>query len=724
MKATALTEMDQAVEASHLSIDAILQSDNLIDLLSDQDVQRIGSRCLQEFEYDLASRRNPSDDSQDWEKRYDRYLDIAMQVRKAKTFPWPGAANIKMPILTTAAVQFQARAYPAIVDGSNLVKGRVLGEDSGIPQMGPNGPVMQPDPETQQPVPVWAVPPGAKRARADRIGEHMTWQLLYDMKGWEEDTDRLLLMLPIVGCVFRKTWYDQILGRNVSRLITAKDFVINYWAASIEEAPRFTHILRFYPHEIEERMRTGLWAEITIIPDGRSEKDDSDTAPVDFLEQFCRIDLDGDGYPEPYVVTLLRESGKVVRIVPCFDADGVTLINGVIAKIEPKSYFTKYGFIPSPDGAFYDIGFGSLLDDITAAIDTITNQLLDAGALQNAQGGFVGSGVTMKSGNLAFRLGEWKRVDVTGGSLRDNIFPLNLPGPSSVLFNLLELLISHAKEITSVQDILTGAGQGVNTPATTVLAQIEQATKVMTAIFKRIHRSFGQELRILFGLNRDYLDEKAYYALTDEPGQIGRADYQDKDIDVIPVSDPTMVNDAQRAAKAAVLQGFLNDPLTNQEEVRRRIFTGTGQPDVEALLKVPPPQPDPQLLLDTMKQHNERDETLANIRSKDANAASFLATAAAALKEMGGFDNAVTVLAGAAMKMGIDASKTGLDDGTDTGQPGGAGPVEAAPGDAGLPDPTGGAPVAPDGPMGSGAESGAGGAGAGGNPNQTLEPVA
>jgi len=319
---------------------------------------------------------------------------------------------------------------------------------------------------------------------------------------------------------------------------------------------------------------------------------------------------------------------------------------------------------------------------------------------------------------------QGERLDVTGGSLRDNIFPLNLQGPSAVLFNLLEMLISQAKEITSVQDILTGASQGMNTPATTVLAQIEQATKVMTAIFKRIHRAFGQELRILFGLNRVHLDEESYFALTDQPGQIGRADYQDKDIDVVPVSDPTMVNDAQKAARAAVLQPFLGDPLINQEELRRRILSGTGQPDIDTLMKVPPPQPDPKLLLDTMKQHNERDSTLADIRAKDAAAANSLAAAAAALQPLG-FKTAVNVLVGAAAKMGIDASKTGLDDGTGAPaeQAGGAGPMEAPAGDEGIPDDAGGAPIAPDGAMGDGPALGGGGAGPGGDADQALEPV-
>lgn len=675
-------------EAERLDIMALLDADNIMEILPDNDITRIGQQCLTDFQCDLDSRKEGGE-GQCWEDRYQRYLDIAMQVRKAKTFPWPGASNIKFPILTTAAIQFQARAYPAIVDGSNLVKGRVLGDDSGIPTIGHNGgPEMD-----EQGAPVWQVPPGAKRDRAERIGDHMTWQLLYDMPGWEEDTDRLLLMLPIVGCVFRKTYYDGIQQKNISRMVTGRDFVINYWATSIEEAPRFTQILRFYPYEVEERFRSGVWATVPL-PVTENEKDQSDTAPIDFLEQHCRLDLDGDGYPEPYIVTLVRESGHVVRIVPCFDADGVTMnmANGTVIRIEQKRYFTKYGFIPAPDGSFYDIGFGALLDDITASIDTTLNQLLDAGALQNAQGGFVGSGVNMKSGDLRFKLGEWKRMDVAGGTLRENIVPLNLPGPSAVLFSLLELLIGAAKEITSVQDILTGAGQGLNTPATTVLAQIEQATKVMTGIFKRIHRAFGQELRILFGLNRDYLDEQAYYALTDTPGEIGRKDYEDKDIDVVPVSDPTMVNDAQRAMKAQALMAFNGDPLTNQVEIRRRYFEGTGQPNVDELLKVPKPEPDPQLLLDGAKQANERTKTKSEVRKNDAAAAASLIAAAVDASALNLLNDAAT-LAGAAVRLGTDAA--GMeDDGEPVDQRGGASAMEGEPGDGGI------SPI-PEGPAGN-----------------------
>jgi len=687
-----------------ITVQTILETENILEMLSDEQVAGIGQQCLTEFEADLRSRRE-GDEGACWEDRYKRYLDVAMQVRKAKTFPWPNASNVKFPVLTTAAVQFQARAYPAIVDGANLVKGRVLGDDSGIPEVGPDGqPIFRPPVEEgAQPEPVWQVPPGAKRDRADRIGEHMTWQLMFDMPGWEEDTDRLLLMLPIVGSVFRKTYYDSIQQRNVSRMVNALDFVINYWATSIDEAPRFTQVLRFYPYEVEERFRSGVWRVIPL-PYSQTPEDQSDTAPIEFLEQHCRIDLDEDGYPEPYIVTLTREGGHVVRIVPCFDADGVTMnmTDQTVIRIERKNYFVKYGFIPSPDGAFYDIGFGALLDDITASIDSTLNQLLDAGALQNAQGGFVGAGVNMRSGDLRFRLGEWKRMDVAGGTLRENIVPLNMPGPSGVLFNLLELLIAAAEKITSSGDALSGVSSGTEKP-TTLLARIEQAGKVMNAIFKRIHRSFGKELRILFALNRDFLDERAFYALTDQPGEIGRADYEDKDIDVIPVSDPTMVNDAQKVMKAEALLAFNGDPQTNQEEIRRRYFDGTGQSDVDALMRVPPPQPDPKLLIEGARQANERDKTVSEVRKNDAAAAASLMSAAATARQMGLLPDAATLSAAAVRIAGEAAAME--DDGGSADQGGGVASVEAAPGDEAIPEISGGSPNGTDGAVGEGARN-------------------
>jgi chaperonin GroES len=667
--------------AEGLMLQDILSGQNLAELLPESELGKIGQQVIRDVEIDEQSRG-------DWQKRYERSLDVAMQVKKPKTFPWPKAANVKYPLLTVAAIQFQARAYPAIVDGSNLVKGRVLGPDEN----------------------------GEKRARADRIGQHMTWQLLYRMPGWEEETDKLLLMLPITGCVFRKTWYDQIENANRSEIVSGEDFIINYWAKSIETAPRYTQVLHYYPYEVAEFIAAGMWLDVPLDdqPDGSSGDDDQ--ALGDYYEQHRCLDLDQDGYPEHYVVTCTKE-GKIARIVPCFGPENIRVQNlmdgsvieisklleagridlaGNIVKIERRQYFTKYGFIPAPDGSFYDIGFGSLLDDITETIDTTLNQMLDAGALQNAQGGFIGSGVNVRGGNFRFTMGEWKRVDIASGMLKDNIYPMNTLGPSAVLYNLLELLIGAAEKITSSSDALQGVSAGTEQP-TTLLARIEQAQKVMTGIFKRIYRAFGQELRILRRLNRDFLDEEEYFQLNDsqEAIQIGRQDYADDDLDVVPVADPTQVSDMQKIARSTVVfQTFNGDPLINQKKIRQDFLQGVGATDVPTYFEVPQPQPDPALMVKMGELDIKKQDAASRATTAKASAAKAFMEAARGAAEIFLLEDAAT-LAAQSVEEGLEEEHE--PDGP-SGLPGMAGP-SADEGIQGLPQ---GAEAGPDGGMGYG----------------------
>jgi chaperonin GroES len=646
-----------------LTLDEILTDGvNLADFLTDNVLSGIGQKVIRDVAIDETSRK-------DWLTRYRKWLDMAMQVREAKNFPWPKASNVKFPLLTVAAIQFQARAYPAIVDGSNLVKGRVLGPD----------------------------PDGQKHERADRIGAHMTWQLLHRMPGWEEETDRLLLMLPITGCVFRKTYFDSIANSNCSEMVSGEDFIINYWAKSLERAPRYTHRLRFYPHEVKEKIAAGLWREVRVQAEAE-DADDTD-ALVEFYEQHRYIDLDDDGYPEPFVVTTNKE-GQVARLVPCFGKDGVkVLAQGKVVKlsdaaeqnlqpekivcIDRRQYFTKYSFIPAPDGSFYDIGFGWLLEDISEPANTAINQMLDAASLQNAGGGFLGSGINIRGGAMPFRIGEWKRVEVVNNApLRDNVFRLDHPGPSAVLFSLLEMLLQSAKDITSVQDVMTGEGT-TNQPATTTLALIEQGHKVMTGIFKRIHRAFGNELGILFHLNRDYLDDEEYFLLNDgdQGQQIAREDYDDTDLDVIPVSDPSVVTDMQKLMRSeAEWSSFNGDPLVNQLELRRRRMEVLGTPDPKTMLSVPPPAPDPKMLIEAMKEARAKVETAAKVRSARCWIAKQLLDAAQVAFNLGLMNDAASSTA-AAMELGGT-----IDD--DLGQ-GGVPAMEGQPPDAGVPGPAG-----------------------------------
>lgn len=558
---------------------------NIAEQLPDEELNTIGATAHREYEIDLESRKP-------WLEIIERATKLAMQVKEAKSFPWPNASNVKYPLLTEAAIQFNARAYPAIIQGQSIVKAKIVGNDDGVPLMGPDGqPVMGQDGQPQ-----FKVPPGAKRSRGDRVARHMSWQLAEQMEEWEEDTDRLLVMLPIAGCMFRKSYYDPVLGRNCSTLILPKYFVVNASAKSLETVPRQTHEFDLYPDMIQERMRSGWWKQQDLgLPQG-ADANDSQAAHW-FLEQHRRIDLDQDGYAEPYIVTLHRDTKKVMRIVARWQPDGILKDQGgKIVCVKAHQYFTKYPFIPSPDGSFYDVGFGMLLDPINESVNTVLNQLVDAGTLSNAGGGWLGKGVRMGSKKYYTSPGSWTPVEVQGGVLKDNIVPYPVREPSPVLFQLLGLLVEAGKTISAVKDVLSGDTPTANVPATTVLAIIEQGMKVFSAIFKRIHRALKSEVGKLYELNRLYLPDESYFNVLDTEEAIGRQDYENKSYDIVPVTDPTIVTDMQRMAKATFLMEFREDPALDQQEITRRVFEAAQIDEIDDLFSKGPSPPSPEAL--------------------------------------------------------------------------------------------------------------------------------
>lgn len=577
--------MIEAEGAEDVAFDLIanIKSPNLVFEIDEDEIAKLGRKAVEEYDLDLQSRRDAG-----WDALNEQALKLAMQVKEDKTFPWAGAANIKYPLITTAAIQFAARAYPAIVDGWNVVKGKPMGQ-----------------------------PSEEKRARAERIGQHMSWQLLEEMPEWESDTDQMLHVLPITGCMVRKTWFDPVFGRNRSEIIFPDKIVVNYMAKA--DCPRITHRVEYYPHEVLERVRSEVWGEITL------EQHADSNEPEVFLEQHRLWDMDGDGYPEPYIVTVHKDTAKVVRVVARYDEKGVTMnASGEVVAITPIDYFTKYSFIPSMDGSWYPIGFGSLLNSLNETINATINQMLDAGTLSNLQSGFIGNGISLRSGVASFKPGEWKKVGVEGGTLRENVVPLPVAEPSTVLFSLLGMMIEAAKDITATKDILTGETQGSNQAVGTTLAMIEQGLKVFSAIYKRIHRALKWELAALKRLNRLYLRDEQYFNFHDVEGLVTLADYQaDDEYDVVPVSDPTVVTDMQRMARAQFLvQTFRGDPNVDQRELDRRVMDAAGIPDIKGLMPDPqgPPPPDPKAIEAMAKAENDTKRTAADVANTMADA--------------------------------------------------------------------------------------------------------
>jgi len=577
---------NEASEVYTTDIRRYIELANLAEELDEHELDEIGSRVVKGYETDKLSRSK-------WEKEVEEWTKLASQVREERTFPWPGASNIKYPLLSTAAMQFSARAYPSLLPANGqVVKSEVIGYD----------------------------PQGQKAQRAERVSKFMSYQLINKMESWEEDMDKLLLMLPIVGTIFKKTYWDPVSKENCSEVILPKDLVVNYWTKEIEQADRITHVIRMAERQLREKQLAGVFMDIEL-PDPIASVDanimyDDDTTPYVILEQHTYLDLDEDGYEEPYIVTVEKESRKVLRIAARFDNESVEMNNkGEVSRIVPIQYFTKYGFIPNPDGGFYDIGFGLLLGPINESINTLINQLVDSGSISNLQSGFIGKGLRIKMGEGRFRPGEWKAVNATGDDLKKQIFPLPVREPSTVLFQLMGSLVSSGKELASIAEIFVGKMPGQNTPATTTMATVEQGMKVFTAVYKRIYRSLKKELKKLYRLNGIYLNPNTYVEILD--AAVGPEDFKQEGYDICPAADPTAVSQTEKLVKAQGLMEMLALGTLDPMKVTERVLEAQEQPNWQELIAQPKqPPPDPKMLELQQKAQNDQ-QKIANKAEAD-----------------------------------------------------------------------------------------------------------
>ena len=577
-------------------VESVTAGENLAEMLPEDALKKIGREAVRDYKDDKSSMKG-------WLDRMKSGIDLAKLVKADKSYPFDKAANIKYPLVTTAAMQFNARAYPAIVPSDTPVKCKTYGAD----------------------------PDGAKQDRADRVGSYMSWQVLSEIEEWDQDTDRLLLQLPVVGDMFRKVWFNG--ERAETRLVEPGKLIVNAASKSLAAAPRVSEEFSLYPYEVQERERGGMFAVIEY-----DNEDEDDQKPLEFIEQHCRLDLDDDGYPEPYVVTVYPDREKVVRIVADFTAGdviyetqpevqraivqtdmGMVEVPQVaqvpigIKKIKRNSYFVHYQFLPGFDDGLFGIGLGMILGDISEGINSTFNMLLDSGHYASLGGGFIGSDFRIKGGAQRMRPGEWRQVSAKGGDIKNAMVPATFPGPDATLFQMLGLLIEMGKEVASVKDVMTGE-TATNMQPTTVMALIEQGLKVFTASYKRIYRGLKREFATIARINAETLDPEKYQAFHDMPVD-PREDFALAGMDVEPVADPQSVTKMQEMAKAQLLMDLAGQGLVNPQEAVRRILEAASIGEIEALA----PEPDPvQAQMQAQIQDMQLQAAMADLAQKRA----------------------------------------------------------------------------------------------------------
>ena len=553
----------------NLRLDDLLNSPNIAEMLDADEQKAIGKWVIGGYVKDLSSRTQ-------WAEKHAEAIKVALQVREIKNFPWTNCSNVKFPLVTVGALQFLAR-ISIMTKGDNLVMMKPVGADTD----------------------------GSKAQRANRIGAHINMQLVDEDPQWGDADEQTKFAAAIFGSSFKKTYYDSVAGINVSEFVPAHYFVVDYNCKHLDTANRVSHLIPMSSNKVAERVARRLFIEEENAPAASPDaamvsllehaarltqglSPNAESEEIRVIEQYGWMDLDGDGYAEPYIFSVREDNGHLFRIVARYFDDGSihrkldnqmrmyenlaqqvedpkqasfyerraqavkNSKDNVIVRIDPVKFFTKYTFVPSPDGGFYGLGLGMLLGPVNAAVDTIINQLTDAGTMQTTAGGFLGRGARMKAGKTSFDPFEWKHVDSTGDDLRKAIFPLPVNAPSDVLFQLLGVLIQYGEKISSATDIMTGVNPGQNTPATTAQTTVEQGMMLFSGIYNRMYRSFREELGVYVSLNRLYLHTSPqWWDLTQGPDAIlQQDDYKSNRFRIFPAADPSAVSGQQRRDKA------------------------------------------------------------------------------------------------------------------------------------------------------------------------------
>lgn len=625
-----------------IKLQDLIASPNVALMLNDDERNAFGQWVVNGYVRDMATRK-------EWEERNAKAIKLALQVKEEKSFPWTGASNVKFPLVTIGALQFLAR-ISILTRGRYLCKYESFGAD----------------------------PDGSKFKRARRISLHTSMQLQHDDVAWKENDEQTKFGAALLGSAIKKTYFDSVQGTNISEYVPAMHFVVDYHCKHIDTTHRATHLIPMSENKIQERIARGIFIEEKNSPTPQTTalmtnmlevvKDQRQglwamggTEEYRVLEQHCWFDFDGDGYAEPYVASVREDTGHVYRIVARFFDDSVHRKNdllvrqydnlamqtqepevksryeklakaaeddedNIVVRIDPIKYFTKFTFVPAPDGGFYGLGLGALLGPVNEAVDTLINQLIDAGTMSNTAGGFMGRGVKLKGGKNSFDPFEWKVCDSTGDDLRKNIFPLPVREPSNVLFQLLGILITYGEKISSATDIMTGVSPGQNTPAETSRNTVEQGMMLFSGIYGRMYQSFTEELRKLYDLNRLYLHTSPrFFELTEgDDAIIAPDDYTKGNFTVVPAADPSTVSGEQRRQKADKLVQAAYTPagaLWDKEFVSRQWLEAHDY-DVDNIFpdpqsgKVKPPQ-DPKMQLEGQKlqfeQQKHQDEMMLKV---------------------------------------------------------------------------------------------------------------
>ena len=552
--------VNQASSESHF--------DNLADILPNETLDPIGSDLRANYTDYKSSRK-------EWERTYTEGLDLLGFKYENRSQPFQGASGATHPVLAEAVTQFQATAFKELLPSDGPVRTQVLGINSS-----------------------------EKESQAQRVKDFMNYQIMDQMEEYESEFDSMLFHLPLSGSTFKKIYYDDLLGRAVSKFVPADDLIVPYTANSLDDAEAIMHVLKISENDLRKQQVGGFYSDIDLGTPGDNVKDEitnkekelegiskSGKQQTIFTLLECHVDLDLEGFedidPEgkttgiklPYIVTIDEGSTKVLSIRRNYAPND--------PKRQRVQYFVHFKFLPGL--GFYGFGLIHMIGGLSRTATAALRQLLDAGTLSNLPAGFKQRGVRVRDEASPIQPGEFKDVDAPGGNLRDAFYPLPYKEPSQTLLALMGIVVQAGQRFAAISELQTGEGNQQAAVGTT-MALLERGSKVMSAIHKRLYSAMKKEFKLLGKIIATYLPPEYPYDVVGAARTIKQTDFDER-VDIMPVADPNIFSMSQRITLAQTeLQLATSNPqLHDMYTIYRKMYEALGVKDIDKVL--PPPAP-------------------------------------------------------------------------------------------------------------------------------------
>jgi len=421
------------------------------------------------------------------------------------------------------------------------------------------------------------------------------------MKEYEPEFDQMLFYLPLSGSAFKKVYYDELLGRAVSKFVPADDLLVPYTATSLEDAEAIIHVIKMSENDLRKKQVAGFYVDVELTPgyneETEVEKKERELEGVKrtrdediFTVLEIHVDLDLEGFEDkdstgedtgiklPYIVTIELGSREVLSIRRNYAAEDPLKAR--------QDYFVHFKFLPGM--GFYGFGLIHMIGGLSRTATTALRQLLDAGTLSNLPSGFKQRGIRVRDEAQSIQPGEFRDVDAPGGNIKDAFMPLPFKEPSQTLLQLMGTVVSAGQRFAAIADMQVGDGNQQAAVGTTI-ALLERGSRVMSAIHKRLYVAMKSEFNLLAGVFKTYLPPEYPYDVVGGQKNIKVADFDDK-VDIIPVADPNIFSQSQRISMAQTeLQLAQSNPgMHNLYEAYRHMYEAIGVKNIDQIL--PPPQ--------------------------------------------------------------------------------------------------------------------------------------